>query len=52
MWTVYAQGIATYFGRHLSDTDDAVFKHALSTMLQPLMLNVPMHNLERTELID
>jgi sRNA-binding regulator protein Hfq len=33
MWTVYAQGIATYFGRHLSDTDNAVFKHALSTML-------------------
>jgi len=33
MWKVYAQSIAQYFGRHLSDADVEVFTQALSAML-------------------
>lgn len=36
MWVVYADSIARYFGRHLSETDVAVFTKALSAMLETL----------------
>lgn len=36
MWVVYAQSIAQYFGRHLTEADVAVFTKALSAMLTAL----------------
>ncbi len=36
MWTVYAQSIAQYFGRHLTEKDTKLFTKALSAMLAAL----------------
>ena len=36
MWMVYAQSIAQYFGRHLTEKDITVFTKALSAMLTGL----------------
>jgi hypothetical protein len=36
MWTVYAQSIAQYFGRHLTEKDIKTFTKALSAMLPAL----------------
>ncbi len=36
MWTVYAQSIAQYFGRHLTAKDTLAFTKALSDMLAAL----------------
>lgn len=36
MWTVYAQSIAQYFGRHLTEKDIKTFTKALTTMLAAL----------------
>lgn len=36
MWAVYAQTIAQFFGRHLTETDVKVFTQALSAMLTAL----------------
>lgn len=39
MWTVYAQSIAQYFGRHLTEKDTIAFTKALSAMLVALNEN-------------
>jgi DNA-binding MarR family transcriptional regulator len=36
MWTVYAQSIAQYFGRHLTEKNTIVFTKVLSAMLAAL----------------
>jgi DNA-binding MarR family transcriptional regulator len=36
MWVVYAQSIARYFGRHLTEKDTLVFTKALTSMLTAL----------------
>lgn len=36
MWSVYAQSIAQYFGRHLTSKDTAAFTKVLSAMLTAL----------------
>lgn len=36
MWTVYAQSIAQYFGRHLTEKNTIAFTNALSAMLKAL----------------